>query len=392
MNPPQSFASSARGGELRDAILDVMARGVEVPLSDDEFNALALDVFRHQADTVPVYGAMVRNRAGGAAVDHWSQVPPVPTRAFREFPLVSGPVDEVEAVFRTSGTTSGMESRGQHFVRELSLYRAAILPNAQAHLNPGDERVRFLGLLPAPADRPDSSLVQMAGVLRESWGVEGSAFLASSDWDFDPGRVMDALREAAAGGQPVLLMGTAFAFVRLLDGAKGVGGAGRRVQLPPGSRVMETGGFKGRTRVVPREELYRSLSDLLGLPTHRIVNEYGMTELLSQFWETTLRSGGEPEGGVMGRHLEGPPWVRTLVLDPDRLVPLPDGEAGLLLHFDLANLHSVSAILTEDRGERRGEGFRVLGRAAGAEPRGCSLTMDELLAASSVQGSRGTGA
>ena len=376
-----------RGEELQSRILGVMARGVEVSLSDDEFNALALEVFRHQVDTVPVYGAMVRNRAAVETVEHWSEVPPVPTRAFKEFPLVSGPIEEVEAVFRTSGTTSGMERRGEHRVRDLSFYRASLLPNARAHLNPRNERVRFLGLLPSPADRPDSSLVYMAGVLKESWGGEGSAFLASSDWDFEVDAVIGTLEEATAGREPVLLVGTAFALVHLLDGAR----ERAPVQLPPGSRIMETGGFKGRSRTVPRDELYRGLSEFLGVPTHRIVNEYGMTELLSQFWETTLRSEREAEGGVAERQLVGPPWVRTLVLDPDRLVPVPDGEAGLLLHFDLANLHSVSAVLTEDRGEWHGAGFRVLGRAAGAEPRGCSLTMDELLAAKAGRGARGAG-
>ncbi len=364
-----------------------MTRGVEVSLSDDEFNALALEVFRYQVENVPVYGAMVRNRAGVEAVEHWSQVPPVPTRAFKEFSLVAGPGQQVEAVFRTSGTTSGEERRGEHHVRDLSIYRASLLPNARAHLNPANDRVRFLGLLPSPADRPDSSLAYMAGVLEEIWGVEGSAFLAAADWDFDVDAVIGILEEAAAGRNPVLLAGTAFAFVHLLDGAR----ERAAFRLPAGSRIMETGGFKGRARTVPRHELYRGLSEFLGVPTYRIVNEYGMTELLSQFWETTLRSGREVEGGIEGRRLEGPPWVRTLVLDPDRLVPVSDGEAGLLLHFDLANLHSVSAILTEDRGEWYGTGFRVLGRAPGAEPRGCSLTMEELLAARADRGARRAG-
>ena len=72
-----------------------------------------------------------------------------------------------------------------------------------------------------------------------------------------------------------------------------------------------------------------------------------------------------------------PPWVRTQVVDPESLAPLPEGEIGLLRHFDLANLHSVAAVQTDDLGVWRGDGFEVLGRAAGAEPRGCSLAAEE---------------
>ena len=51
----------------------------------------------------------------------------------------------------------------------------------------------------------------------------------------------------------------------------------------------------------------------------------------------------------------------------------------MLCHYDLANAGSVMAVLTEDLGIAFDDGFRVLGRARGAEPRGCSLAMDDLL-------------
>ncbi|HSR42653.1 MAG TPA: hypothetical protein VLL48_10785, partial [Longimicrobiales bacterium] len=127
---------------------------------------------------------------------------------------------------------------------------------------------------------------------------------------------------------------------------------------------------------------YRALQDRLGVPTGRIVNEYGMTELLSQFYEPVMRDGApEADGDPSERRHVAPPWVRTRVLDPGDLGELPPGEPGLLCHVDLANAGSVAAVLTEDMGVAVADGFRVLGRAAGAEPRGCSLAMDELLGA-----------
>jgi hypothetical protein len=67
------------------------------------------------------------------------------------------------------------------------------------------------------------------------------------------------------------------------------------------------------------------------------------------------------------------------VLDPEDLRPVPPGEPGLLCHHDLANAGSVSVVLTEDLGRAvGGDGIEVLGRVAGAEPRGCGLLLAAL--------------
>jgi hypothetical protein len=380
-----SDGGADEGGRLEVRLRDVMARGVGAPLPDDDFTELALAVFRHQCRENQVYGAFVRGRGlDPDAVEDWREIPPVPTRAFKELPLFCGDPVDAEAVFRTSGTTRGDEARGNHHVRSLDLYRASLLPNAHAHLRPeveweGDRPappLRVLALLPSPEDRPDSSLVHMVGVLAREWDDGGGGFYADGEWRLLDDELEGALERAAGDGVPVLLAGTAFAFVHWTDRVRE---GGRGVALPSGSRIMETGGFKGRSREVSRSELYDAMEEAFGVPTGRIVNEYGMTELLSQFWEPVLVEGG-PADPEARRHV-GPPWVRTRVLDPRGLTPAPPGEPGILAHLDLANLHSVSAVLTEDRGVEVEGGLRVLGRAPGAEPRGCSLTMEELLEA-----------
>jgi hypothetical protein len=73
--------------------------------------------------------------------------------------------------------------------------------------------------------------------------------------------------------------------------------------------------------------------------------------------------------------------LRFRILDPVTLEPLEDGEPGVVAHFDLANLGSAAAVLTEDIGYRFDGGLKLLGRTPEAEPRGCSVAMDELLAA-----------
>ncbi len=383
MTPPAD--ADALREALKARIRGIMAR--DRPEDPAEVDALALQVLRHQARGNPVYGTLLRNRGlDPEALLHWTAFPPVPARAFRIHSPFVGDPEGAEATFVTSGTTAGPvggegagAARGVHRVRDLSLYHASLLPTAGAHLrDPGEGGVlRVLALMPSPGELPGSSLVHMAGVLAGAWDDGGGAFLAGPDWRLDGARVARAFARAREDRVPVLLLATAFALVHLLDQVAGTSA----LLLPAGSRVMETGGFKGRSREVPRGALYEEVARRLGVPPERIVNEYGMSELLSQFYEPVLAEGGpaDPEA----RRLVSPPWVRTRVLDPVTLEPAPVGSPGLLCHLDLANLDSAALLLTEDLGvevpapgpERRG-GFRVLGRNPGAPPRGCSLSIE----------------
>jgi hypothetical protein len=72
-------------------------------------------------------------------------------------------------------------------------------------------------------------------------------------------------------------------------------------------------------------------------------------------------------------HFHFPPWARAQIISPESGLEVGEGETGLVRVFDLANVFSVLAVQTEDLGVRRGDGFELLGRAALAEPRGCSL-------------------
>ena len=73
----------------------------------------------------------------------------------------------------------------------------------------------------------------------------------------------------------------------------------------------------------------------------QVWSEYGMCELLSQAYA---------EGGPV---YTPPPWMRVQAVDPyDPRQILPDGQPGLLAITDLANIHTVSSILTEDLGVR----------------------------------------
>jgi hypothetical protein len=150
-------------------------------------------------------------------------------------------------------------------------------------------------------------------------------------------------------------------------------------RLPAGSRILDTGGFKGQSRELTREELYGLFTEYFGVPETHCVNMYGMSEFSSQFLDNTLRNAHQGRKRPLAK--ENPPWTRTLVVDPETLEPVPHGQRRLLLHYDLANRNSVVAILTEDVGLEGEAGFTLLGRAQGSEVRGCSVTIDEMLLA-----------
>ena len=70
--------------------------------------------------------------------------------------------------------------------------------------------------------------------------------------------------------------------------------------------------------------------------------------------------------------------LRVLQHRTPGLLALSAAKTGRLALFDLANVGSVCHVLTEDLGVREDGAFRLLGRASGAELRGCSLTAEEL--------------
>ena len=122
---------------LEEELIRLFDRGVDIPLSDDAFNDLALRIFRFQCEALPRYGGFARAREKGPEdVSSWEEIPAVPTRAFKALTLICGDADHVERVFRTSGTSGGETRRGEHHVRSLALYRASLLPNFGAHLLP----------------------------------------------------------------------------------------------------------------------------------------------------------------------------------------------------------------------------------------------------------------
>jgi hypothetical protein len=356
----------------QSAALHVRARALvgafEASAAEPEaFDALACDLARYQFEHSAGFARLCRARGieVGSLV-RAADIPAVPTDAFKMTRVATFPAEDTAVTFRTSGTTLG--ARGEHAFLDVATYDAASVAFGRRWLARDLTRpVPVVVLQPSPAEAPDSSLGHMCASFVRAFGSDGSWVVEGDVLDIS---TFDArVAYALAAGDPMLVLATSFALVHLLEA---VGDA--TFPLPEGSRVMQTGGFKGKSREVEPAVLRAELARVFGIDRRAIVAEYGMTELSSQFYEQTLF---EPSAAP-GVYAE-PPWARVVPVDPESSVPVAEGAVGIAKVIDLLNVDSAVAVLTQDRVRRVPGGFELLGRAPGAPPRGCSIAIDELL-------------
>jgi hypothetical protein len=341
--------------------------------SPEAFDALACDLARYQGEHSEGFARLCRARGvDPVAFSRADEIPAVPTDAFKVTRVATFPPADAVVTFRTSGTTVG--ARGEHLIRDVTTYDAAAVAFGRRWLARDLEaRVPVVVLGPAPAQAPDSSLVHMCEAFVRAFGLPqapAATYLIDTDGVLDLATFDERVAIALANNnQPMLILGTSFAFVHFVDGL-----GKDTFYLPPGSRVMQTGGYKGRSREVPADVLRSDLARVFGLDVRSIVAEYGMTELSSQFYERTLFDAAAP----LGLYTE-PPWAHVVPVHPESLAPVPEGTVGIAKIIDLMNVDSAVAVLTQDRVRRTADGFELLGRAPGAPPRGCSIAIDEIL-------------
>jgi phenylacetate-coenzyme A ligase PaaK-like adenylate-forming protein len=323
--------------EIRQSVFKISA--------DDDFNDLAMKIFRFQYKTNPVYrklSDLLQTDPG--KIKHYLHVPFLPISLFRDHKIISGDGSVYEKVFTSSGTTGSVPS--SHFIRDLKFYEESFTRSFQIFYGE-PEKYRILALLPGYLERQGSSLVYMLDHLIRRTEKNGSGFFLHN---------MDTLEKQLLENQPdpirTILFGASFA---LIDFAE------RFPVNINGMIVMETGGMKGRRKEMIREELHEILCRRLNV--ERVHSEYGMTELLSQAYSSG--------NGIF----RAPPWMKILIRDVnDPLQFLPGGQTGGINIIDLANLNSCSFIATQDLGKLHEDGsFEVVGRFDDSDVRGCNL-------------------
>jgi hypothetical protein len=338
----------------------------------EPFDSLACDIARFQVASDNGLDRLLRSRGcKPEMLQVASDIPGIPTDAFKLRRIACHAAAADTIVFRTSGTTVG--ARGEHPMRTTATYELAALAWARTMLLPDQERLHMLLLAPPPAQAPDSSLGFMLALFARSFGLSTRWLIDGATSRIDD--VHEAVLSVTRLGGPVLLAGASFGFVHLLDAL-----GGDRIPLPAGSRVMQTGGFKGKSREVQQDELRREIAAAFGIDEQSVLGEYGMTELSSQAYEGTLRSAlgcGAPSGPA-GVYFP-PPWMRVIAVDPETLAPVGEGRSGIARVVDLANIDSAVVVQTADEIRSKAGGFELLGRAAAAPARGCSIGIDEIL-------------
>ncbi len=362
--------------QIAEAIAVFIERSSADPQNhwESAFNDLALQLFQCQFEAIEPYRLFcrARNQTPGN-IRRWRDIPALPTGSFKEFEITTLPEAERTAVFFSSGTTQQERSRHFHSARSLRIYEVSLLRWFERHFVL-DQKAKpmIVRLIPAATAAPHSSLAHMFEVIQAHFGAERSVCagrsLPNQSWELDFPLLEAAFRQAEQSGRPVLVLATAFSWVHALDFF-----AAERMcfDLPAGSQVLETGGYKGRSRVVAKPELYKLIGAQFGIQSSHIVCEYGMSELSSQAYDASVGRTAACESGE--RLFRFPPWARPQIISPETSDEVGEGETGLLRIYDLANLASVLAVQTEDLAVRRGSGFELLGRAVQAEPRGCSL-------------------
>lgn len=361
--------SSTLPPEMQQLIDRLLALLAQDGCSDDEFDTLAAALFAFQYGHDEAYRRFCQRRGiTPRRVAGWRDIPPVPISAFKDATLSCLPPAGCERVFMTSGTTRG-DVKGRNHHPTLAVWDRSMQSGFARRFMQGSGPLSMVILFPDEQQLANSSLARYLSLAARAFGAEGSRHYVGPG-GLDVAGVCTALDRAVAAGEPVAILGASYSFVHLLDA---LAAQGRRFALPKGSRILDTGGYKGLSRTLELQAFYDALGRAFGVPPSHCINMYGMTELSSQFYD----SGNATLPAVKS----GPHWMRTRVLEPLTGRELPPGERGLLAHCDLANFNSATTILTEDVGVAVDGGFLLLGRAEGAEAKGCSLAVQEFLEA-----------
>ncbi len=349
------------------------------PEPEEAFDTLALALFAFQFARNAIYrGFCERRGATPATVTRWQDIPAVPAAAFKSLRLATFAAAETICTVKTSGTSGQVAGEVHLDAAAMALAAVSYRGVGERLLFPDGCRRRALMLMPPLEQVPQMAMAHAAHHAFSASSIEERIHFVDKGKLNVPAFV-EALRHSEERGEAVALFGASFGFVHLLDGLKGT-----RFQLPPGSLLIDGGGYKGRSRELSAVEFAGSIQSAFGIPDDHWINVLGMTEMQTAFADGVAadRCAGSPPR----RTKRGAPWSRTQVLSPETLQPLPAGSTGLLCHWSLANRSTVMAVVTDDLGVMDGEGFRMVGRAEGSEARGCSIAVDELLSAEATAG------
>lgn len=321
---------------LKDAILNINTQQM--------FHDICMEIFQYQAKNNKVYASYLSELSiNTKEVKEMWQIPFLPISFFKTHQVLCNHAIP-KLTFESSGTT-GMQT-SKHFVSDIDFYKV-VSKKIFEHFYGKLKTYTIMALLPSYLERSNSSLIYMVQHFIDH-SANGSGFFLHNTGD-----LIKQIEEKINDKEKILLIGVTFALLDLAE----------KYEIDLSSViVMETGGMKGRREELIREEVHQKLKNSFQLPC--VHSEYGMTELLSQFYSKG--------NGVFS----GPNWTKILTREAND--PFSKGtkrETGIINVIDLANIDSCCFIETKDLGKLNDNSgyFEVKGRLDHSDVRGCNL-------------------
>jgi hypothetical protein len=312
-------------------------------LNDNEFNDIALSIYKYQRENVPVYSEYCNLLKNKKEPTNYREIPFLPISFFKTHSVIAEKAG-VEKTFLSSGTTQEVKSK--HHIHSLALYEQSFCKGFEMFYgNP--EKHCFIALVPSYMENESSSLLHMIDFfIQKSKYTESGYYLGHND------NLKSILIQLNKAKIPTILFGVTYALLNFAESS--------HLDLR-NITIMETGGMKGKRKELTKEEIHKTLKESFGV--QNIHSEYGMTELLSQAYS---------KGNNV---FSCPPWMKILTRDAqDPFSWSANTKTGGINVIDLANVYSCSFIETQDLGKIFDNGdFEIIGRFDNSDIRGCNL-------------------
>jgi phenylacetate-coenzyme A ligase PaaK-like adenylate-forming protein len=308
------------------------------------------------------------------------QIPYLPTAIFKDAPLLSIPAEEVFRIISSSATTTGRPSRVS--LDKATSRRQSKCFNKVVLERLGNKKRKFIVLdLPETVGRSTKVSARASTIRSLLFGASSTDTVIEESSDgllLNKAKLNDLLSTAEKSGEEIVIFG--FTYILYHYVVKKLLDSGVNFSLAD-SKIIHIGGWKKlESEKVSPEQLINESSKVFGIKKGNVVDFYGFTEQSGMVYPTC-------EEGL--RHV--PSWGDVIIRDQMTLEPLPKNKEGLLQFLTpIQTSYPGHSILTEDLGiltgiddckcGRKGKTFKVIGRAAKAEIRGCGDIMAEKFA------------
>lgn len=324
---------------------------------------------RHHFRCCEPYAKILRARGlGEFAIKDLEDVPFIPVRLFKTHDLSSIGSAEVAKTLTSSGTTGQAVSRIFLDKETASVQSKTLVRIMQNFL--GKSRLPMVVVdHPGVIANRDAFSARGAGIRGMStFGRKIFYALRDEDMSLDIEGMFKFIEENP--DQPILFFGFTFMVWEYL--LQELVRTDRRISVPQGILVHSGGWKKLVDRRVDNKTFKEAVRDRTNIS--KVHDFYGMVEQVGSVFV-------ECEAG----HLHAPAHSDVIIRSPSTWEALPYGEAGVIQVVSrLPRSYPGHSLLTEDEGMidgeddcecgRLGKHFRVFGRIAEAEARGCSDT------------------